>query len=72
LAPLVVAALALPIVVCVLVGVARLLAAMGDLAGGHVVDRIGLAAGILWVILLICLVLVLGILALLRTREPPE
>jgi hypothetical protein len=71
LAPLVIAALALPIAVCVLVGVARLLTAMQDAAGGLVVDRIALAAGILWIVVLICLVIVLSIVALIRDREPP-
>lgn len=61
---LVVAALVLPIVVAVVVGVARLLAAMQDLAGGAVLDRIALAAGLLWIVDLACLVTALGINAL--------
>ena len=72
LASLVTAALALPVTISVLVAVARLLAAMGDVAGSLVVDRIALAAGIVWVVLLVCLVVVLGILALARPPEPPE
>ena len=71
LGPLVIAALALPILVCVLVGVARLLNALGDAAGGLVVDRIALAGGIVWIVDLICLVIVLAIITLVRDREPP-
>ncbi len=69
---LVTSALALPIAISVLVAVARLLAAMGDAAGGIVVDRVALAGGIGWIVLLVCLVLVLGISALLRPQDPPD
>jgi hypothetical protein len=72
LAWLVTATLALPVAICVLAGTARLLAAMGDTAGGAVLDRVVLAAGVIWVIILITLVIVLGILALAGSREPPE
>jgi hypothetical protein len=71
-ASLVIAALTLPIVISVLIGVGRLLAAMGDAAGAAVMDYVALAGGILWVVLLACLVIVLGILALGRQEEPPE
>jgi ammonia channel protein AmtB len=47
----------LPITICVVFGMAALLAAMGDYAGGAVLHRIALGCGILWVIDLICLVL---------------
>lgn len=57
----------LPIVLAVVLGVARLLAAMQDASGAAVLDRIALAAGILWAVDLVALVLVLGINAL-----PPE
>jgi hypothetical protein len=72
LASLVICSLTLPIAISVLAGVGRLLAAMGDTGGGAVVDRVALSAGILWIVLLICLVLVLGILAHGQHREPPE
>jgi hypothetical protein len=72
LASLLVAALSLPIAITVLAGVARLLSAMGDAAGAAVVDRLALAGGIVWIVLLVCLVLMLGILALARPQEPPE
>lgn len=72
LSPLVISALTLPIAISVLAAVGRLLAAMGDAAGGAVLDRVTLAAGIVWVVLLVCLVLVLGIAALGRNQQPPE
>ena len=72
LTPLVISALTLPIAISVLAAVGRLLTAMGDAAGGAVLDRVTLAAGIVWVVLLVCLVLVLGIAALGRNQPPPE
>lgn len=61
IAVLVIAGLVLPIVVAVTVGAARLLVAMEDLSGGAALDRVALAAGIIWAIDLISLVVVLGI-----------
>ena len=61
LTPLILAGVLLPITLCVILGVAALLAQMGDSAGGAVLNRIALAGGILWVIDLICLVLILAI-----------
>ena len=55
------AALLLPILTVVLVGTARLLAAMQDLAGAAAVDRVALGVGILWVTDLIALVIVQAI-----------
>jgi hypothetical protein len=72
LASLVIGALALPVVISVLLGVGRLLGAMGDAAGAVVLDYVALAGGIVWVVLLVCLVVVLGIIALGRHQEPPE
>ncbi len=66
---LVAAAVLLPITICVVVGVAALLEGMGDQCGGTVLLRIALAAGILWIVNLICLVLVLALGAL---RGPDE
>ncbi|MBX9787765.1 MAG: hypothetical protein K2Y37_02525 [Pirellulales bacterium] len=63
------AALTLPIVCIVLVGLGRLLGAMGDTAGAAAVDRFALAAGVLWVLALIGLVL---LLAVARALEPPR
>ena len=50
-------AVLLPIVIAVLWGVSALLIAMGDASGGGVVKCVALAAGILWVVELVCLVL---------------
>ena len=67
---LIVAAILLPIMLCVVLGVAGLLDAMGDSLGGLVLHRIALAGGILWIIDLICLVLVLAIGAIRGPDEP--
>jgi hypothetical protein len=72
LASLVIGALALPVVISVLLGVGRLLGAMGDAAGAVVLDYVALAGGIVWIVFLVCLVVVLGIIALGRHQEPPE
>jgi hypothetical protein len=61
-------ALLLPILTIVLIGTARLLAAMQDVAGATVVDRIALAVGILWVTDLVTLVIVQAI----HSAGPPE
>jgi hypothetical protein len=66
---LLVAALAMPVVICVLVGLARLLAAMGDTAGAAGVNWIALAAGVVWVVGLIGLVIVQAIASLDRDRD---
>jgi hypothetical protein len=62
-------AVLLPVALCVVLGVAALLAQMGDAAGGAVLYRIALAGGILWGIDLIFLVLALAIGSL---RGPDE
>ena len=60
----------LPIILCVVLGVAALLDAMGDTVGGGVLHRIALAGGVLWVVDLIGLVLVLAINTLRGPNEP--
>jgi len=67
---LIVAATLLPIILCVVLGVAGLLDAMGDSLGGLVLRRIALGGGILWTIDLICLVLVLAIGVIRGPDEP--
>ena len=62
----------LPITICVVLGVAALLVAMGDSLGGAVLQRVALAGGLLWVVDLICLVLVLAINAVRDRDEPDE
>ena len=64
-------ALVLPIAICVCAGVAALLGAVGDVAGGAVMGRIALGAGVLWTIDLIALVLVQAV-AWLIERERQE
>ncbi len=58
---LVVGALMLPVAISILFGLGELLAAMGDSAGGTVLGWIALAAGILWGLDLVCLILVQAI-----------
>lgn len=68
---LVAAALLLPIVICVVLGVAALLAEMGDSVGGVVLRWIALSGGIVWVIDLIGLVLLVAI-GTLRGPDGPD
>lgn len=58
---LLVGALMLPVAISILFGLGRLLTAMGDSAGGTVLGWIALAAGILWSLDLVCLILVQAI-----------
>jgi len=62
------AALLLPILTVILVATARLLAAMQDVAGAAVVDRIALAVGVAWVTDLVTLVIVQAV----HSAGPPE
>lgn len=69
----------LPVLFTVLVGLARLLSALGDQAGAGVVDRIVLACGVLWVVVLVTLILLNALrYELISPRdaeefsEPPE
>jgi hypothetical protein len=68
--PLVLAAILLPIAVCVVVGVAALLGGMGDAIGEGVLRWIALAGGILWIIDLVCLILLLAISAISNPDRP--
>ncbi len=58
LLPLMVAGLVLPISICIVVGSASLLAAMGDALGGAVLRYVALAGGVVWILVLIGLILV--------------
>lgn len=58
---LLVGALMLPVAISILFGLGRLLTAMGDSSGGTVLGWIGLAAGVLWSLDLIGLILVQAI-----------
>lgn len=66
---LLVGALMLPVAISILFGLGRLLSAMGDTAGGSVLGWIALAAGILWSLDLIGLVLVQAINSLGNNDE---
>jgi hypothetical protein len=68
---LVVVALLLPIIICVIFGMAALLTAMGDTSGGFVLYRLSLGCGMVWVVDLIGLVLSVAI-GTLRGPDEPE
>ena len=65
-------ALVLPIGACLILALARLLAALDDPPGAAVLDRIVLGCGILWALDLICLILVQGINSLADSNDPPD
>jgi hypothetical protein len=58
---LIVGALGLPIALCVLFGLARLLETMQDQAGAFFLGRVSLALAVIWVIDLIALVVIQAI-----------
>jgi hypothetical protein len=64
--------LVLPIAIVLVLGVARLLTAMGDAAGGTVLGWIALAGGILWGITMICLLVALGLHSLAPSDDSPR
>jgi hypothetical protein len=66
---LVVFVLGLPVVQAVLLWAGGLLKAMGDAAGANAVGRISTAAGVLWLICLVGLVVVLALESLQRERS---
>jgi purine-cytosine permease-like protein len=61
---LVIAGLVLPITICVVLGLASLLAAMNDALGGAVLRYVALAGGVVWIVVLVGLILVQAIHAL--------
>lgn len=65
-------AIVMPIGTCVILAVGRLLEAMGDASGSVVLDWIALAAGIVWILDLICLILAHGINSLADPDDPPD
>jgi hypothetical protein len=69
---LLVLALALPVVASVLVWVAGLLRAMGDVAGATVVGYVVTACQVAWLVSLVGLVIVLAIVVLEERREPEQ
>jgi hypothetical protein len=69
---LLVGALGLPILMCVLFALGRLLAAMQDAVGADAVGRISLALYVLWAADLIGLVVIQAILSLGGPPQPPD
>jgi hypothetical protein len=69
LLPLIVAALVLPMTICVVLGLAALLTAMSDTVGAAVLRYVALAGGIVWILVLVVLVLVQAIQALGPSEE---
>ncbi|OHB73500.1 MAG: hypothetical protein A2V70_19340 [Planctomycetes bacterium RBG_13_63_9] len=65
-------ALGLPIAIAVLWGVSALLSAMDDLGGATVLRYLALAAGLLWAIDLIGLVLLQAVHALADRDDPTK
>ena len=57
-------AIILPIAICLILAVASLLSAMGDVTGGGAMRWVALGCGIIWALDLILLVLALGVNAL--------
>jgi hypothetical protein len=66
------AGIILPVAICVVLGVGTLLSAMGDSAGGLVLQRICLALAILWGIDLISLLFVQGIVFLFSDHKKTD
>ncbi len=67
---LIVGALGLPIALCVLYALAKLLEAMQDFAGADVLGRVNLALFALWAINLVALLIVSAINSI--KQEPPD
>ncbi|HEY5311746.1 MAG TPA: hypothetical protein VIK18_04480 [Pirellulales bacterium] len=61
----------MPVPLAVLVGLGRLLAAVGDAAGARVVDAVALAVGVAWAVGLIGLVLGLAAYTLFPPDDRP-
>jgi len=66
---LIVEGLALPIANCIVLAMASLLDTMGDDAGCHVLRYVALAAGVVWLVVLVGLVFVQAIHALGRSDD---
>lgn len=61
--------LLLPIAILLVLGTASLLAAMQDAAGAVVLQRVGLALGLVWLLGLVALIVLLGVNALATDNE---
>jgi Mn2+/Fe2+ NRAMP family transporter len=69
---LIVAGLAIPVAICVILALASLLATMGDAAGGVVLRYVALAGGIVWIMVLIGLIFAQAIYAASRSDDADE
>ncbi|MFO0899179.1 MAG: hypothetical protein U0836_17275 [Pirellulales bacterium] len=63
---LLVGLLALPVILCIVLGVGRLLAGLEDAAGALILDRVALLLALIWAVDLVGLVAALGLDALAR------
>jgi hypothetical protein len=61
---LIVAGLLLPIMICLVLGLASLLAAMGDALGAAVLHYVALAGGIAWAVVLVAMIVLQAIRSL--------
>lgn len=59
-------AVVMPLVLVLVLGLGRLLAAMGDATGAAVLDRLALAGGLLWSLNLVLLLVALAVRSLER------
>jgi len=66
---LIVAGLALPVAICVVLALASLLDAMRDFAGAAVLRYVALAGGVVWVVVLVGLIFVEAIQMLGRSDD---
>ena len=65
-------AIILPIAICLVLGAASLLSAMGDASGGGVMRWIALGGGIVWTLDLILLVIAIGMNSLSEADGEPD
>jgi xanthine/uracil/vitamin C permease (AzgA family) len=72
LSGLLIIAVLLPIALSVSWGVSQLLAAMNDAAWAAIVQRTGLVAAVVWVVVLICLLLALAINAVAADKRSDD
>jgi hypothetical protein len=69
---LIVAGLLLPVMICIVMALASLLAALGDRLGGAVLQYVGLAGGVLWIMVLVALIIVQAIHTLGEPDDPDQ
>ena len=62
----------LPMALVLVLGLGRLLAAMGDAGGASCLERVALGVGLVWVLDMLCLLLALGVAAIAPRDELDE